>query len=133
MPAFDVDPESLTVFAVGDDYLFAHYFDRRDLFTELSEYYDEDEYRFEVPAAAFPAVRDRLEDAAYDPQVVTDLEPYCVVVEKYDKHAAILKESVANWERRGHRFFLLKDAFAVEKALERGATAIEETEFVVGL
>lgn len=133
MPSFDVDRERLNVFEVGDEYLFTEYFDLTDLFEDLSEYYDEDAYRFEVPADEFPEVRDRLEDAYYDPVVVSDFEPYCVVVGKYDKHAEILKESVANWERSGHRFFLMKSEFAVEKALQRGATRIGETEFVVGL
>ena len=35
---------------------------------------------FEVPADEFDAVRERLEAAYFDPVVVTDLEPYCVVV-----------------------------------------------------
>ena len=65
--------------------------------------------------------------------VVTDLEPYCVVVEKYDEHATVLKQSVATWERQGHRFFLMKDDLAVREAVERGATPVGETDFVVGL
>ncbi len=133
MSQFDVDAERLTVFRVDDEYLFSHYFDRQDVFADLSEYYDEEAYRFEVPAGEFEAVRERLEDAYYDPQVVTDLEPYCVVIDKYDEHAAILRESVASWERRGHRFFLLKDDLAVGEALERGAERVAETDFALGL
>jgi hypothetical protein len=133
MPGFDVDREELTVFAVDDEYLFAHYFDRRDIFDDLKEYYDDETYRFEVPADEFDAVRERLEAAYFDPVVVTDLEPYCVVVEKYDEHATVLKQSVATWERQGHRFFLMKDDLAVREAVERGATPVGETDFVVGL
>ncbi len=133
MPSFGVDRERLNVFAVGEAYLFAEYFDRPDLFEALSEYYVDDAYRFEVPDEEFPEVRERLEDAHYDPVVVTDLEPYCVVVERYDEHAEILKRSVANWERSGHRFFLMPSELEVEAALERGATRIGDTEFVVGL
>ena len=133
MSQFDVDAERLTVFRVGEEYLFSHYFDRQDVFADLREYYDEAAYRFEVPAGEFAAVRERLEDAHYDPQVVTDLEPYCVVIDKYDEHAAILRKSVASWERRGHRFFLLKDDLAVREALERGADRVDETEFALGL
>lgn len=133
MPSFDVDRERLNVFEIGDEYRFAEYFDRTDLFEDLSEYYVDDVYRFEIPAEEFPDVRERLEDAYYDPVVVSDLEAYCVVIEQYEKHAEILKLSVANWECSGHRFFLMRSEFAVEKALQRGATRIEETEFVVGL
>ena len=127
------DGRRLTVFRVGDEYLFAHYFERESLFASLREYYVRDAYRFEVPAAAFEAVREDLVAADYDPVVVCDLEPYCVVTEVYAPHADILRDSVANWERRGHRFFLLPDEAAVERAVMQGATPIEETEFVLGL
>lgn len=133
MPTFDVEPERITVFEVDDEYRFAHYFDREDIFEDLREYYNDNEYRFEIPAAEFEAVRDRLEAAHFDPVVVTDLEPYCVVKEKYTEHAEILKQSVANWERSGQLFFLMKDELAVTDAVERGATRLEDTRFVVGL
>jgi len=133
MPQFDVDAERITVFRVDDEYLFSHYFDRQDIFADLSEYYNEDAYRFEVPTEDFDAVRERLEDAYFAPEIVTDLEPYCVVIDKYDEHAAILKQSVVTWERRGHRFFLVKDELAVKETLEQGAERIAETEFAVGL
>jgi hypothetical protein len=133
MPTFDIDPEPLVVFRVGDEYLFSRYFDRQDVFDDLREYYNEEQYRFEVPADEFEQVRNRLEDAYFDPVVVTDLEPYCVVIDRYDEHAEILKQSVATWERHGHRFFLMQNELAVKEAVERGATRISETEFVVGL
>lgn len=133
MPQFDVDAERLTVFRVDDQYLFSHYFDRQDIFTNLREYYNDEQYRFEVPADEFDSVRQHLEDAYYDPHVVEDLEPYCVVIDKYDEHADILRESVATWERRGHRFFLMTDDLAVGEALERGAERLSETDFVLGL
>jgi len=133
MPTFDVEPEELTVFKVDDEYLFSQYFDQQDVFEDLRDYYNDDAYRFEVPADEFENVRERLEDAYFDPVVVTDLEPYCVVINKYDEHAEILKQSVANWERSGNRFLLIKDELAVQEAVERGATRISETDFVVGL
>jgi hypothetical protein len=133
MPTFDVGAEPLTVFEVGDEYLFAHYFDRQDVFDDLRDYYNDDAYRFEVPADEFGEVRERLEDAYFEPRVVTDLQPYCVVIEKYEEHAKILKSSVANWERKGHRFFLMKGELAVKEAIERGATPISETDFVAGI
>ena len=133
MPTFDVDPTQLVVFKIDDEYLFSHYFDQQDVFDDLQEYYNDNAYRFEVPAAEFDTVSNRLEDAYFEPAVVTELEPYCVVIDKYDEHAEILKNSVANWERGGKRFFLMKDDLAVKEAVERGATLISETDFVVGL
>jgi hypothetical protein len=133
MPQFDVDAERITVFCIDEEYLFSHYFDQTDVFEDLSAYYTEDAYRFEVPAEDFDAVRGRLEEAYFAPEVVTDLEPYCVVIGKYDEHAAILRESVVTWERRGHRFFVMKDDLAVKEALEQGADRVSETEFALGL
>jgi hypothetical protein len=133
MPHFDVEPEQLVVFEVGDEYLFSQYFEQTDLFEDLSEYYNDTEYRFEVPDEEFETVRERLEDAYYEPVVVTDLDPYCVVIDKYDEHADILKQSVATWDRQGKRFFLMKDDLAVQEAVERGAEHISDTDLVVGL
>ena len=128
-----ITPEPVLLFRVGDQYLFSTYVDHQAVFDDLRQYYNETEYRFEVPLGAADEVRDRLEDAYFRPVEVTDIEPYCVVVEKYDEHAAILKQSVATWERRGHRFFLMTSKLAVADAVDRGATRLEETEFVAGL
>jgi len=133
VPTFDVDRERINLFHAGNEYLFSAYFEREDLFDDLREYYDSAEYRFAVPETEIEAVRSRLRDAYYDPVVVDDAEPYCVVREQYTKHADILRESVAFWERRGHLFFLLPDELAVKEALEAGATPLGETEFAVGL
>lgn len=133
VPTFDVEAESITIFAVGDEYIFSHYFEREDLFDALSPYYVSDAYRFEVPAAEFEDVTAVLEDAHLEPVVVEDLEPYCVVTERYEPHADILRNAVLTWERRGHRFFLLPDELSVRQAVENGARRLAETEFVVGL
>jgi hypothetical protein len=83
---FDADRERVTVFRVGDEFFFSYYFDRQDVFEELRDY-DDDHYRFAVPADEFDAVRDVLAVAFYEPVVVEDLESYCVVIERYEKHA----------------------------------------------
>ena len=133
MPTFDVDPEQITVFVVDDEYLFSHYFTREDLFEQLSEYYNEEAYRFEIPADEFEAVREQLADEYIEFVVVEDLEAYCVIKDKYTEHADILRDSVLHWERDGQLFFLLKDELSVKEAIERGARPIADTEYVVGL
>jgi hypothetical protein len=133
MPSFDVEPEQLVVFEVDDEYFFSQYFEQSDLFEDLRGYYNHTAYRFEVPEEEFDTVREHLEDAYYEPVIMTDLEPYCVVIDKYDEHAEILKRSVATWERQRKRFFLMKDDLAVKEAVERGAERIGNTDFVVGL
>lgn len=133
MPRFDVDAERINLFEISDQYLFKQYFDRTDLFEEFSEYYNDEAYRFEIPPDDLKTVRERLSEAYFEPVIVEDPEPFCVVKEKYTGHAEILKRSVAHWERRGHLFFVMKDELAVREAVERGAERIEETEFVLGL
>jgi hypothetical protein len=133
MPTFDVDPDRITVFHVADEYLFSHYFTRKDLFEQLSEYYNEEAYRFEIPAEEFDSVREQLADEYIELVVTDELEPYCVVKDKYTEHADILRDSVLNWERDGQLFFLMKNELSVKEAIEQGATPIEETDFVVGL
>lgn len=133
MPTFTVDAEPITIFRIDDEYLFSHYFEREDVFERLQQYYNGDAYRFEVPAGEFDEVSEYLEAEYYEPQVVDDLEPYCVVKEQYTEHADVLRQSVAHWERRGHMFFLMEDETAVAEALEQGATRVEETEFVLGI
>jgi hypothetical protein len=75
MPTFDIDPEQLTVFRVDDESLFAHDFEQKDVFQDLREYYNDDEYRFEVPADDFDAVRECLEDAYFEIVIAADFEP----------------------------------------------------------
>lgn len=135
MPSFDVDPERLYVFCIDDEYLFSEYFEHQDLFDRLSDYYNGDAYRFEVPAADYDDVVDALAEFYYQPVEVDGDEraDFCVVTGKYDQHAEILRQSVLQWERQGHRFFLMKSPLAVDEAIERGATPLSETEFVLGL
>lgn len=123
----------LHVFELNDRYLFKRYFEGADVFDALSEYYVRDEFRFEVPVDEFDAVAATLRDHGYEPTLVDDPEPFVVVTGQYEKHADILKESVANWTRREHRFFLMRGPFAVEQAVQQGATPVSDTEFEAGI
>lgn len=127
------DGPEIHVFELNNRYTFKQFFDQSAVFDALKEYYVSDEYRFEVPEAAFDDVEATLRDHGYEPTLVDDPEPFCVVIGQYEKHADILKESVANWTRREHRFFLLRSPFAVEQAVQRGATPVAETEFEAGI
>jgi hypothetical protein len=124
---------SITAFHLGEEYVFANYFERDHLFDRVREHYDDEGYRFEVPEGAFPAVRDLLEAEGYRVDVVEDPDPYCVVVEQYTEHADVLRESLAKWERRGHIFFLMRDGRSVDEALDAGATPVADTEFEAGI
>lgn len=127
------DGPEIYVFELNDQYVFKHYFDVSEVFDALSEYYVREEYRFEVPVAEYDGVETTLVEHGFEPTVVDDPEPFCVVIGQYEKHADILKESVANWTRREHRFFLMRSPFAVEQAVQEGARPVAETEFEAGI
>lgn len=127
------DTQRVYVFEVEDTYLFKQYFTLNEIFDELREYYNGEEYRFEVPVEDFSAVADVLESYAYEPVFVEDFEEFCVVKEEYTAHAEILRNAVLNWSRDGYNFFVMKNLRAVDEAVEQGATRIDETEFVVGI
>ena len=133
MTTFAVEPYRINAFAVGEEYLFRRYFERDDLFRQLAEYYDRDAYRFAVPEAEFEGVSELLANEGFEPIAVDDLEPFCVVKERYTKHADILRDSVAHWQRRGYNFFLLPDVSAVETAVEAGAIPSAEIDLALGL
>jgi len=125
--------EPIYVFNIEESYLFTHYFARTDIFSELQEYYNDEEYRFEVPEDDFPWVLELLEENHYKPIRVEDIEEFAVVKEQYTSHSEILLNSVMYWSRDGYNFFVMQSPHAVEEAVEQGASRIEETELVLGL
>jgi hypothetical protein len=134
MPTFEVDQTTINVFAVGGTYLFKHYFEQDEVFDALRPYYKEDDYRFEVPQDAFKEVRETLEDHFFEPVVIRDLEPFCVVYPKYAEHPDVLfKASVLQRSHRDHHVFLMKDQLSVEQAVNNGATELAESEVDVAL
>lgn len=133
MTSVETDKEPIYVFELEETYLFTHFFDRTDMFSELSEYYREDAYRFEIPVDEFPEVQDLLERNHYKPIFVEDIPEFTVVKDQYTDHAEILRESVMHWTRRGYNFFIMKDPHAVEYAVEQGATRLTETDLVLGI
>lgn len=121
------------LFELDDRYLFKRYFPQTDVFDTLREHYVNDAYRFEVPDDALDTVVESLRDHGYEPTVVDDPEPFCVVIDQYESHADILSRSVVNWTRRDHRFFLMPDPMAVEQAIEQGAVLVTESSFEAGI
>lgn len=129
----EVNREPIYVFQPEETYLFKHYFERTDIFSELQEYYNGEEYRFEVPEDEYPEIREFLEENYYELNLVEDIGEFSVVKEEYTAHSDILRNSVMNWSRRGYNFFVMKDPMSVDQAVERGATRIEETDLVLGI
>lgn len=129
MPTFDVDRKQINAFPVDDTYLFKQYFEEGDVFGELRQYYNEEEYRFEVPREAVDEVRSVLDDAFYDLVMVDDLDAFCVITEKDTKHPDVLfKNAVMQRSKREYNVFLLKDQLAVEQVVNHGARRLSETD-----
>ena len=130
MPSFDVNTTEIVAFEVkeADLYIFSQYFDNDEVFAELNEYYDTDHYRFEVPADELDQVEAVLEEYFYELRRVgpDEIEPYCVVKQKYTDHADILRNSVYHTSRSDWNVFVMEDRLSAEQALEQGAAPLAE-------
>jgi len=118
--------ERINVFRVGDAYLFKHYVSE-DVFSEIDRYYEEYDYRFEVPADRFAFVRELLEEHDYAPVVVEDPEPFAVLKRKYTNHSdALFRDTVYQRGLGKFNCFVMKSREAAKRAVDRGATPLAE-------
>lgn len=129
MPTFGVDSTEIPVFEVNGTYVFKHYFEDADVFEQLEAYYNESAYRFELPSDDdLTSVADVLADHFVELDVVEEIEPYCVAINKYEDHADILRNAVVSVTRGDTRIFLMKDELSAEQAVENGATWLADTD-----
>ena len=129
MPSFDVDREQVNLFRVEDRYLFKQYFDQDKVFTALRDYYNQDDYRFEVPPDAVEEVKQVLREHMFEPVVVDAPTEFCVIYPKYTDHPDVLfKAAVLQRSKRDKHLFLMKDRFSVEQAVNNGATRLADTD-----
>ena len=129
MPSFDVDREQVNLFRVEDRYLFKQYFDQDTVFTALRDYYNQDDYRFEVPPDVVEEVKQVLREHMFEPVVVDAPAEFCVVYPKYTDHPEVLfKTAVLQRSKRDKHLFLLKDQLSVEQAVNNGATRLADTD-----
>ena len=129
MPStFDVVPKRkrIIVFKIGKLWVFKQFFENRELFNALLDYYNKDQYRFEFKSTG---ARNNglkiLERNGFDYDLVEDLQGYVVQLPKNVKYAQILKNSVAFKETACERIFLMKDLAAVEEAVSLGAQIVD--------
>jgi len=121
--------QQVNVFEVEDTFLFKHYFEGEDVFDRLKPFYNNTQYRFEVPSDEFEQLRSFLADRGYDLVVVETIPKYAVVVEKYTAHPEnIFKDSVIQRSVDGHNCFLLTDQYAVAGAVSEGAMRLSDTD-----
>jgi hypothetical protein len=130
MPAntFDVIErrKRIIFFKLGKLWVFKQFFDNRELFNALLDYYNKDLYRFEFKSIG---VRNNalklLERNGFDYDLVENMKDYVVQLPKHAKYAQILKNSVAFKETANERLFLMKDLAAVEEAVGLDAKIYE--------
>jgi hypothetical protein len=121
--------ERVNVFEVNETYLFKHYFDDEDVFDRLKQYYNNQQYRFEVPPDEFDDLRSFLAEHGYGLVVVDAIDEFAVVVEKYSAHPEnIFKQSVIQRSANGYNCFLMTSQAAVEQAVHEGAALLTETD-----
>lgn len=120
--------ERVNAFEVDERYLFKHFFDSETVFGRLKRYYNNQQYRFEVPPGEFEELRSFLADHGYGLVVVDAVAEFVVVVKKYTDHPEnVFKASVIQRSSDGYNCFLLKDRDAVDRIVENGATRFTET------
>ena len=126
---FDVEPKRkrITVFKVGKLWLFKYFFEDKDIFKALLDYYNKDLYRFELKSIGERnKVLKFLERNNFDYDLVENLNGYVVKLPKSAKYSQILKNSIAFNETATERIFLMKDLAAVEEAVSLGAKIVED-------
>ena len=114
----------------ADLYIFSQYFDQEEIFAELREYYNSEQYRFEIPADKIDRIESFLDEYFYAlNRVAPDaVEPFCVVKEKYTDHADILRNSVYHTSQGSNTVFVMQDRLSAEHAIEQGATPLADAD-----
>jgi len=116
----------ITIFKLGNLWVFKQFFDNHELFNALRDYYIKDLFRFEFKSTgARNNALKLLERNGFDYDLVEDLKGYVVQLPKSAKYAQVLKNSVAFKETANERLFLMKDLAAVEEAVGLGAKVYE--------
>ena len=126
--AFDVTPrrKKITLFKIGKLWVFEYFFEDKEMFKTLAEFYNDNKFRFE-----FKTFGERnnalkiLERNGFDYELVRDLRPFVIKLSRYSKYAPLLKNSVAYMETPDWRIFLMKDSASVEEAVRMGLRCIK--------
>lgn len=117
----------LNVFPRDDIYRFRTYFDEPGLFASLKPFYEEDEYRFEVPSDRFDTVADLLRSYEYEPVIIDDPTPFVVAFKRFSDHPRVLfKHAIERRRTDRYTLFLLDSRQAVRDAVEKGAIEITD-------
>lgn len=125
MPEFNVKRKRnrINVFKIGKIYVFKHFFDDKEIFKGLVDFYNSESFRFEMKnAGARNKVMKFLDmKGGFDVYLIEDPPDFMVKIGKDKKYAGILRNSVDFRETKDARIFIMKDMAAVEEAISLGA------------
>ena len=106
--------KKIILFKIGKLWVFKHFFEDKETFKALAEFYNSNKFRFE-----FKTFGERnnalkiLERNGFDYELVENLKPFVVKISRYSKYAPLLKKSIAHMETSDWRIFLMKDLSSV--------------------
>jgi len=125
MPEFNVKRKRnrINIFKIGKIYVFKHFFDDKEIFKDLVDFYNSESYRFEMKnAGSRNKVMKFLDmEGGFDVYLIEDPADFMVKIGKDKKYAGILRNSVDFRETKDARIFIIKDMAAVEEAISLGA------------
>ena len=115
--------DEINVFKLDKIYVFKHFFDDKEIFKDLVDFYNSESFRFEMKSAG---ARNKVMKTLYmkygfDANYIQDPADYTVMIRKDQKYAGILKNSVDFKETKDARIFIMKDLAAVADAISSGA------------
>ncbi len=118
--------KSITIIKAGHHWLFKHFFEDKDIFKELADYYDKDGYRFVLRTPGERnLVQKLLERRGFEVILAESTRGYVVKLSRQNRYAAMLKNSLEMIETDEWRVFLMKDRAAAQQALDQGAKLVE--------
>lgn len=118
--------KSITIVKAGRHWMFKQFFEDKDIFRELADYYDKDGYRFVLRTPGEKnLVQKLLERRGFEVILAESSRGYVVKLSRQSRYAGVLKNSLAIIETDEWRVFLMKDRASAMQALHQGAKLVE--------
>jgi len=96
------------IFKIGGIWCFKHFFNDREVFNELSGYYNHEKYRFELKnIEERKEVINYLEDKGFEITLIENSSDYTVKISKYNEYREILKNSIEAYESGRDKIFIM--------------------------
>jgi len=118
--------KKITIIRAGNHWAFKHFFEDKEIFRELADYYDKDEFRFVLKTPGEKnLVAKLLERRGFAVRLIEVSRGYVVKLSRKSRYSWLLKNSLAQIETPEWRIFLMKDEESVKEALKQGAKLVE--------